>query len=343
MVNAAPLPFEQAYDHLTSNSKQRKVTIIQREAAGDDLIKKAQALGKELFAQQGAGGEESLFNVFKERLTSWDSDLARYEPLAKTGNYPGLTEIEKCRDSLMKFVKEGDSLRFLKRFVEHKDELQEISDDISELQDFYINQKRSWEGLRATVEGLSQNRLQLEAHDEAGPALVRMEEILGTPRPYALLHEVADITHTARSVNDKLLIKACGPAMEEIQKKLDDIVGELNGGPATDELRKETTEELTKLLANVTEATSIAHIAQARHTADEAFDRALTAIEKAQAPVRPDDPTPTPRVKKRCVVEAKALWPGGFIETPEDVEAFLKKLREELEAALKADERIQLK
>ena len=56
VVNAAPLPLDQAYDHLTASNKQRKVIITQRESAGGDLIKKAQALGKELFAQQGPSG-----------------------------------------------------------------------------------------------------------------------------------------------------------------------------------------------------------------------------------------------------------------------------------------------
>jgi hypothetical protein len=97
--------------------------------------------------------------------------------------------------------------------------------------------------------------------------------------------------------------------------------------------------------------TSIAHIAQAQQTAGDAFNRALTAIEEAQVPPPPpkpdDDPAPVtppaPKVKKRRVLDTKALWSGTFIETEEDMEAFLKKLRVELEAALKADERVQIK
>jgi hypothetical protein len=42
-------------------------------------------------------------------------------------------------------------------------------------------------------------------------------------------------------------------------------------------------------------------------------------------------------------VEAKSLWSGGFIETAVDMESFLTKLRSELEAALAANERVQIK
>jgi len=117
---------------------------------------------------------------------------------------------------------------------------------------------------------------------------------------------------------------------------------------ADDALRKTGTGELTKLLETAAQATSIAHIAQARQSAETAYDCALMAIENAQAPTpsNPGDPTPPPpipQVKKRRVVEAKSLWSAGFIETSDDIEAFLKKLRAELEDAIAADERVQIK
>ena len=351
VVNKAPLPLDQAYDHLTSSSKQRKVIITRRESAGGDLIKKALALGKELFAQGGPSGEDGLFTFLKERLASWDTDLAGYQPLAKTGKYPGLAEIEASLVALRQFVEESDSLRFLRRFVKNKADLLDLADDIHDLQGFYTNQKHSWEQLRASVDLLAQNRLQLEAHAEAGPALARMEEILATARPYRLLHEVAGLTHTAKTINDQLVAGARGPAVAEIQGLIDDVAQELGKVSADEGLRKLATSELTKLLGTASQAASIAHIAQARQTADIAFDRALTAIEKAQTPPPKlpdgDDSTPPvppkPKVKKRRVVEARSLWSGGFIETPADVEAFLDTLRAELEAALAADERVQIK
>ena len=65
---------------------------------------------------------------------------------------------------------------------------------------------------------------------------------------------------------------------------------------------------------------------------------------QAPPPPKPDDPKPpAPKVKKRRVVEVKTLWSGGFIETTDDVEAFLAKLRAELQAAVDADERVRIK
>ena len=365
VLNGAALPTERAYDHLVSSSKQRKVTVIQREAADSELLKTARALGKDLFAQSGPTDEEGLFTFLSKQLTGWDSSLASYLPLAKTGNYPGLTEIEDCRASLRKFVEESDSLRLIRRFVENKNELLDLAEDVGDLQGFYSNQKHSWEALQGAVQGLSQNRLQLEAHAESRAALARMEEILAAPRPYNLLHEVAGLSHTANSVNQQLVASALSPVLAAIQGHIDGVAAELDRVSADSALRTRATGELTRLLTNTSTATSIAHIAQARQTAEAAFDRAYSAIEKAFAPP-PPPPTPPPQppggdgtppplppplpptppkptVKKRRVVQARSFWTGSFIETPADVEAFLQKLRAELEAAIAADERVQLK
>ena len=184
-----------------------------------------------------------------------------------------------------------------------------------------------------------------------------MEEIQATARPYNLLHEVAALIHTARSANDQLVSDARGPALRAIQSHLDFIGRELDSVSADADLRKTACNELSKLLAAATQATSIAHIAQAQQTAEDAYDRALTLIEKAQTPepeptpaVSPDSTKPVeepkppkPKVKKRRIIEVKTLCAGSFIETNEDLESFLSKLRTELTAALEADERVQIK
>ena len=172
-----------------------------------------QGLGKDLFAQQGPAAEDALFTFLKGQILGWNNELGQHEPLAKTGNYPGLGEIQEGLETLRKFVEETDSLRFLRRFIEHRNELLDLSDELRDLEDFYTNQKHSWENLRASVNELSQNRLQLEAHEGAGPALARMEEILSAKRPYNMLHEVAGLTHTAKTVNDELVAAARGPAV----------------------------------------------------------------------------------------------------------------------------------
>ena len=354
VVDGADLPLESAYEHLTASNKQRKVVITRRVVADQDVIRKAQEMGKQLFGAQGPNAEDALFTHLQGKLKEWGADLASYEPFAVTGNYPGHGTILEALQTLRKFVEEKNSLKFLRRFIECKDELSDLSEDYQELLGFYKNQRRSWEALREAVTKLGQNRLQLDPHPKAGPALARMEEILKAERPYGMLQESQGLIHTASEVNDQLISDARKPAMAAIQGFLDSVKVELDKAVASADLRAAATGELTRLLETAaTTATSIAHISEAAKTAEDAYDRALSAIEKAQVPpVPPDKPTPPgedppppppPAIKPRRQVNPKDAWPGGFIETQSDVDTYLGKLRTELEDGIQAGERIQLK
>jgi len=346
VVNAAPLELDQAYEHLVSSNRQRKVIIVQRQSASGDLIKQAQALGKELFANQGPSDEEGLFGFLQQQLSVWKDALSGYHPLATTGNYPGLEEIEEGLAILRKLVEETDSLRFLNRFSENANALHDLAEDMRDLTEFYTHQKNSWESLRRTVIQLRANQMQLESHDDAREAFARMEEILATKRPYALLHEAATLEHRAREVNDQLVSQAREAANSQIRDLLSRVLGELEAASASEGLRKRATRRFDQLLDTVAQAASIAHIRQAKEAAEPAYDLALEAIEKELAERQPEPGQgggTTPKVKRRRVIKATAMCTGEFIETQEDMEAFLSKLRQELKDALDRDERVQIK
>jgi hypothetical protein len=353
MVDHAPLPLDRAYDPLTATNRQKKVIVTQRQTADADLLNKAKALAGEIFSLQVRATEDELYQKLKEQFDIWNNDLSRYQPLAEQGQYPGGEEINDCLKNLRRFVEESDSLRLINRFVNEEEQLHELAEDVRELQGFYKTQKSSWEKLREAVTQLGLNSAQLVPHEIAGPALARMQEILGAPRPYNMLHEVADLTHNANQVNEELVAQARAPALAEIQRLLDTGGADLDQVAAAEDLRQVATGKLKGLLEQVKKEGSIAHIAQAQEAAGAGYDFALTAIEKAQAPnlpassTTPGKPAPSsPTVatlKKRRVVDAKDFWSGGFIETADDMEEFLKKLRAELEAVLAAEERIQIK
>jgi hypothetical protein len=90
---------------------------------------------------------------------------------------------------------------------------------------------------------------------------------------------------------------------------------------------------------------SNAHIDQAPSAAVEFADEAFRKIEAAaQQTPKPivGDSTPKPYVKRR-VVKAAALAPKALLETQEDVDAYLSKLRQALESAINSNERVEIR
>jgi len=336
-----PIALDQAYDLLTSSTKQRRVLIVQRESAGGELIKHSQTLAKALFGKQGSSSEEELFTSIHASLRQWHDDLSGYEPLAQTRNYPGILEIQASLGNLRKFVEERDSLKLLRRFVENKSELLDLSEDLLDLQEFYRNQKTSWERLREAARCFEPNQMQLEIDEKAAPAWARMLEILAHVRPYGMLKEAAGLIDRVKSVNDALVAASRAQAVPEIQGLLDGVQKDLQRRPASAAPQGTATSKLQHLLKTAETSRSIAHIAQARDAAEAAFEQAMNALEATAFASEPAGPVPG--LKRRRTIGVKQLWSGGYIETSEQMEQFLAQVRSALEAALAADERIQLK
>lgn len=348
VVGSAAVSLDKAYDHLVSPKKQKKLVIRLRESVDENAIKKAQALGKELFGKQGPSAEDTLFKFLKDQLTAWNDNLKEYATLAGTGEYPGQTEIKDGLQCLKKLVDEGDSLKFLKRFLANKKELLDFNDDYAELKDFYTNQTHTWKKLRQAVQDLSQNKLQLENHPEAGPSLKEMKGIIAAKAPYGMLHLAAGLIDKAKSANETLISEARKPAMAEIQSFLDDVKKEATQAGANSSVQGSATKELEGFLRECTMTTSIAHMDQATKLAEAAFYRAIAFIEEQTAKDDPDpgdaDPKdPPPKPKKVRFIQAKSISGNGYLETQAEVDEFLAKLRAELETAIKADERVRIK
>ena len=81
-------------------------------------------------------------------------------------------------------------------------------------------------------------------------------------------------------------------------------------------------------------------------------NKALDAISRIEAALKAKAPAPTqpgktespaPVVKARCVIKPAEIVNKTYLETPEDVEAFIKELRQRLEAAIANNQRIQIR
>ncbi len=169
VVNAAPLPLAQAYEHLVSPARQRRVVLVERQVAGKALIAVCQQVGKDLFGQLGPASEDALFEFLQERLASWQGELSGFQSLAETGDYPGREEIVQALQLLRPLVGESDSLRFLKRVQASRDELRDLGDDHQDLVGFYTHQRPAWESLRQAVRSLGQNRSSTGAPKRTSP------------------------------------------------------------------------------------------------------------------------------------------------------------------------------
>lgn len=340
------VPASKAYEPLTTPNKQRKVRVVKRRIPDPKAIQNARTLGKDVFGQMGPDGEEALFTFLQERLGQWRGRLAHYKTLADTGRYPGGQEIGEGLQVIDRLVAEKDSFKFIERFNGHANDLKDLADDFHDIDHFYEHQRPTWDKLHEAAERFALNRLELEQDEQAAPALRRIQEILAAAQPYALIKEAEKLISTVDSVNQKLIGQRQAEALGQIDQKLEQLRKDVETAGGDDSLRSACLPPLEQLRSNVESQKSLAHITQAEQEAIRLYDAAEARIQEFADKARAadgDGGTETVTVKKRRVIRPAELAGTTYLESPEDVEAFVEKLRKALEEAVAQNERIEIR
>ena len=348
MMDGALVPIDGAYKPLTTPASRRKITIHKRQTTDPKAVQAARSLGKELFHEMGPDGEDALFAFLQARLKGWQTSLAGYKPLADTGNYPGKDEIAEGLLAIKKLLGCDGSFKFIENFNTQKSNLLDLADVYNDLEQFYENQKPTWEKLRKASEKYGLNRLELEKDAEAGPALKRMHEILAAASPYGLIKEAVGLITTVGTANTALVAARRQQVAGKIDGHIATLKGDIDSAKGDAGLRSACLGPLEALKARVQSEESLAHITQAESEALGEFDAATRRIEEfARRKVQPPEPDDTkpkpPALKTKRVVKPSELVQTQYLETKSQVDGFLDKLRMELEQAIDKGERVEIR
>ncbi len=347
MMDGALLPPDRAYEPLTTAAKRRKIVVLKRQTTDPRAIQEARKLGNELFHEMGPDGEDPLFAFLQNKLKSWQSSLTSYKPLADTGDYPGKELIDESLFRVRKLLAPENSYKFIQQFNEQKNELLDLADRFTNLEQFYDHQKPTWERLRKAYGRFQRNRLELERETQARAALARMQQILTASSPYKLISETDGLIATVSTVNNALVNAAREHTLARIDAHETALSRDIGAAKGNEGLRVDCLTPLQRLRTTVQVEDSLAHITQAETEALKAFDNAILRIEefvrKAIEQPKEKGEQLKPVLKKKRVVEPAKLVTSPYLETQADVEVFLKTLRSELEQALTKDERIEIR
>lgn len=349
-LEGATLPLEKVYENIKTPAKWRKITIHKRKTPDPVALQKARQLGQDVFSEMGPDNSDVLCAFLQEKLRTWEAALNSFKPLSDTGDYPGKEEISEALGLIRPLLAVDESYKFIDRFNQRKDDLLDLSDNFHTLEQFYENQKPTWEKLRSAYQKFQLNRLELERNEQAGSAMRRMHDILKAPAPYGMIHEAEGLIRTVSEANTALIGERRMEVVAEIERHLNEINKELEATKGDDGLRTQCLAPLEKIRQYAQQEDSIAHLTQAVHEAVRAFDASVTKIEEfASQPVAlPDGDAPSvtppkPTVKPRSFVKPADFVHTTYLETQEDVENFLQELRKELETAIASGKRVQIR
>jgi hypothetical protein len=365
MMNGASLTIDKVYENVTAPRKQRSITVVKRKMVERSTIERCRSLGKEVFSAMGPDSEDGLFEFLRGKCRDWQMSLSNYKSLADTGGYPGVREIDDGLNLLKALVAADEPLKFVERFLENKSDLLDLSEEFHDIDNFYRLQRPTWERLRKSYDKFGLNRMELERDSKAATALARMKEILAAASPYKIVHEAEELIATVETINTSIIKQRREEALARISELQKQVVAEINkvavgnlpmGTGVVRQLKSEE-EQLSKacllplerLVSSVNTQNSVAHISQAVQEAEHALDKAIRDIEdflkkkheKQAATGGGDEPKVV--VKPRKEIKPSSLVKTPFLDSQEDINAFLDALRQELQEAFYRGERIQIR
>lgn len=345
MSDGAALTPKEAIDPLTKQVKWKQVTVLKRKAVGEEELKKARAIGKDIFHVIGPDSEDQLNQFLRENIIAWQDSLNSYKHFAQSGKYPGGSEITNGLKFIQKLLNIHDSFEFFDAFNRAKDDLLDLSDDMQELNGFYTTQKTTWEKLQSCMDGvLKANRQELEKDAVAKKALLRLDEILKAPRPYGLIKEIEGLLATVSAVNATCIGKERESLLGRLEVKISIVAESLEAYKATADIRNQALRPLQDIKKQVQSEESIPNMHYQLNKADDAVDSAIETIEKTVEPPKPGGagaiPPPAKPVK---YITAANYSPKTFLENESDVNEYLAALKKELMAVLQGNNRVRIK
>jgi len=329
-----------AVESMLKVGKWKSAKIMKRKVPSKEQIEKACKLCQDLFGKIGPETLDDLERTIRGELGRWQRELNKYQQLALTGSYPGGKEITRGLAVIQKVLGIRDTFEFISRFNEKRNELLDTCEDIHELLDFYTNQRPTWEKLIKSLGEFGKNQAALYNDINAGPALKQLHTIAEVPAPYGMLKDVDGLVSTISAINERLVEERRAKALLKLDAKIVNVTKGLDAMRADVDFRNHVLLPLQKVKLHVAEETSIPDISYQLEEFDQAVEDALDQIERMKSSPDPENPKKPSKTTK--VIKPSAIAANSYLESPEDVNAFVEALRKTLLAELTRDVRIKL-
>lgn len=351
LLEGADLDPTAAVDVLTKSARFKQVSILKRKVADATSLKRARDLYKELFHKLGRDEEDSLVADFRARLGEWQTDLNAFTLTASTAHHPGKADIDAALSRIAQQLAVRDSFAFIEALLGAKDDWLDASEDIHDLVNFYKTQIAAWRKLLDGLRSFADNREALDKVPQAAAALTELTQIRDNAKPYAMVNRIELLLATVTSVNEQLAQEKRDRALFSIDEKLAEVQAKLSAVSANPDVSNKALRLLQDLKARIAIQTSIAQILYLQGQGGDAMDEAITLIEAAVAvkpphvaePGSTTKPTqtgtanvPQAPAKTTKVVKASEFSTKTYLETEADVDVYIRKLKEELLAAVRS-------
>ena len=258
--------------------------------------------------------------------------------------------------------------------VDNKNAYLDLEEGYRDLNDFFSNQLQTWQQLQQALAKFDINKQMIERDTAANTALLALQAINASATPYGELHKVAALISTVETIIAASLKDKRAHALARVDEKISQLQTEIAKSTiGTPELSNSLLYPLQQLKVALERENSLATIYMLQsQTATERFDDSLAELEGAThaaterkrkaaeeaaklaagktalAPDHISEPQPVIAPPKPIVeVSVSAVFAKSngsvYLESMDDVTAFVQALTDELKADINLGKRIRIR
>ncbi|WP_374657161.1 BREX system P-loop protein BrxC [Inhella sp.] len=352
VMEGSDLEPKSAAEPLTKSVRFKQVSILKRKTADAGTRVKARDLHRDIFLLQPPDDEDGLVAAYRDNLGLRKAELERAKVKAEQKHYPGAAEIAKTLLAIDRQLAIRDPFEFLSAMLSSRDDWLDLAEDTHDVLSFYKTQAPVWARMLDGLASFADNREALARDPASAQPLSDLEAIKSNPAPYGQVNRIEALLAAVEKVNEALASELREKALLSIDAKISEANQALDDAHAEPSVRNTALRPLQELKAQLAALVSIPRIMflqqRAGELLDDAMDKIAAAVEvsaKAKVAVRPLIPTtggtpaspppPAPPAAKPIrVVRTADLGAKTYLETEQEIDDYVERLRAELMSAI---------
>ena len=344
-------------DMLRKKTEIGKTSISKRQVVTAQKLKNTRQLLRDYFDVMDVPEDEDgivafIINQFEDQKKHYEDLKEKYVP---GRNYPDKGKVEKAIQIVADILSQKkDNLALIDRFLNSEDKLFKSKESLQAVEGFFQNQVQVFDAAAQMEEDLRNELDYLSSEEEAYSALNKIRKIIIITGgfSYSKIPELHELMNTVREGHERLLkekrseisdiITQC---MAEIRRAADDNIKVKDVCAIADEYFSQQRTKVQSLQSLALLDGLVPPMLQYK-------DQTIERIEANLTPPKPIEPAKTntgntsaaPAPKKIIKPYNKAvIFPSKKLETEQDIDEYVEKIRDQLKRLLKNCDGIQLK
>lgn len=343
-------------DMLRKKSEIGKTSISIRQAVTAVKMKSVRELLREFFDVMDVPDDEDglvafIIKKFEELKTHYEDLNQRYTTGRK---YPDQGKVKQAMQLAVDVLSQKkDNIALIDRVLKLEDPLFDSKEDLQAVEGFFKNQVQVFDAAAQMEENL-RNELDYLSHEPAANDALNKIRLIVTVQggfSYQKIPELNSLMATVREGHDRLLDAKRSEVGDMITQCMGAVHQAANGDIKAKDLIVRADEFYTQQRQKVRDYQSLALLDGLIPPMLQYKDDALERIETLLAPPAPPKPSVTPAdggpalTSKKLILpyNRSIIFPAKKLETMEDVDDYVEKIREQLKQLLKNCDGIQLK